>query len=61
METLKKERAALEDVRAQVRLAHVEAKESVTQAGLLKAELDQIRSTSSSLTQDYAKNPRHIP
>ncbi len=38
-----------------MRNAHVEAKQSVSQAGALKAELDQIRATSSSLTQDYAK------
>jgi hypothetical protein len=55
METLKKERSTLEEVRAQVRVAHVEAKESISQAALLKVELDQIRTTASSLTQDYGR------
>src|SRR4029078_6941598 len=55
IETLKKERSTLEELRAQVRIAHVEAKQSVSQASVLKGGLDQIRATSSSLSQDYTK------
>jgi chromosome segregation ATPase len=55
IETLKKERSTLEELRAQLRTAHMEAKQSVSQTGVLKSELEQIRQTSSSLTQDYTK------
>src|SRR6202163_4263157 len=55
LDTLKKERAALEDLRGQLREAEKEVKQGLGQAGTLKGELDQIRSTASSLQQDYAR------
>ena len=55
LDTLKKERAALEELRAQLRDAEKEVKTSLAQAGALKGELDQVRSTATSLQQDYAK------
>ena len=55
LETLKKERAALDELRGQLRDADSEAKQSLAQSSTLKAELDQIRSLASTLTQDYAK------
>src|SRR6202158_237444 len=55
LDTLKKERAALEDLRGQLREAEKEVKQGLGQAGTLKGELDQIRSAASSLPQDYAR------
>src|SRR5439155_2332862 len=54
LETLKKERAALDELRGQLRDADSEAKQSLAQSSTLKAELEQIRSLASTLTQDYA-------
>src|SRR6185295_13229348 len=55
LETLKKERAALEGLRGQLREAEGEVKQSLGQSATLKGELDQIRALASALTQDYAR------
>ena len=55
LDTLKKERAALEALRAQMREAEGEVKQATTQASAVKSELDQIRATATSLTQNYGK------
>src|SRR3989442_2697741 len=55
LETLKKERAAFEDLRGHLRDAEAEVKQAQGQAGTLKGELDQIRSTATTLTQDFTK------
>ena len=55
LETLKKERAALEGLRGQIREAEGEVKQSLGQSATLKSELDQIRVLASTLTQDYAR------
>ena len=55
LDTLKKERAALEELRGQLREAQNEVKQSLGQAAALKGELDQVRSTATTLTQDYGK------
>jgi uncharacterized protein (DUF3084 family) len=52
---LKKERALLEELRGQLRTAEGEVKQATTQAGAVKTELDQIRATATSLTQDYGR------
>src|SRR6185295_3832688 len=55
LETLKKERAALEGLRGQLREAEGEVKQSLGQSATLKTEFDQIRALAATLTQDYAK------
>ena len=55
LDTLKKERALLEELRGQLRTAEGEVKQATTQAGAVKTELEQIRATATSLTQDYGK------
>src|SRR3954470_24147537 len=55
LETLKKERATLEEVRGQLQKADGEVKQSLGQTATLKAELDHIRSIAAALTQDYSK------
>ena len=55
LDTLKKERALLEELRGQLRTAEGEVKQATTQAGAVKTELEQIRATASSLTQDYGR------
>jgi len=55
LDTLKKERAALEELRGHLREAENEVKQSLGQSSTLKAELDQVRSIATSLTQDYAR------
>src|SRR5262245_54742542 len=55
LDTLKKERAGMEGLRGQLRDAENDVKQSVTQAGTLKGELDQIRSLAGVLQQDYAR------
>src|SRR5712691_3320420 len=55
LDTLKKERAALEALRAQMREAEGEVKQATTQARAVKSELDQIRATATALTQNYGK------
>ena len=52
---IKKERAALEDLRTQLRQSQVEIKQSVDHASSLRGELDQVRSTAGQLAQDYNK------
>jgi DNA repair exonuclease SbcCD ATPase subunit len=59
LETLKKERATLEELRTQLQKADGEVKQSLGQSSTLKAELDQIRSIATTLTQDYAKIREH--
>src|SRR5690348_5834048 len=54
LETLKKERATLDELRAQLQKAEAEVKNSLGQSASLKGELDQIRQTAATLTQDYA-------
>jgi chromosome segregation ATPase len=55
LETLKRERASLEELRGQLRDAEKEVKQALTNAGSVKSELEQVRATASSLQQDYAK------
>src|SRR3990172_3654040 len=55
LDTLKKERAGLEELRGHLRAAEGEVKLATTQASAVKTELDQIRATATSLTQDYGK------
>src|SRR4051812_12844984 len=55
LDTLKKERATLEELRGQLQRAEGEVKQSLGQASSLKTELDQIRAIATTLTQDYAK------
>src|SRR6185295_992862 len=55
LDTLKKERAALEELRFQLQKSDNEVKQSLGQSNSLKAELEQIRAVATTLTQDYAK------
>ena len=55
LDTLKKERAALEELRVQLQKSETEVKQSLGQSSSLKAELDQIRAVAATLTQDYGK------
>ena len=55
VETLKKERASLDEVRGQLRKADSEVKLSLGQVSTLKTELDQVRATATALSQDYGK------
>jgi len=58
VETLKRERAALEEFRTHLRQSHEEMKDirqSVDQATDLKGELDQLRAVAGQLGQDYGK------
>src|SRR5262245_22504148 len=55
LETLKKERAALEGLRGQLRDTESEVKQSIGHSTSLKTELEQIRAIATTLTQDYAK------
>ena len=55
LDTLKKERAALEELRTKLRESETEVKQATAQAGNLKSDLDQIRATAANLTQDYGK------
>jgi chromosome segregation ATPase len=52
LDTLKKERAAFEDLRGHLRDSEAEVKQAMGHAGALKGDLDQIRSTATTLTQD---------
>src|SRR6185436_17643670 len=53
LETLKKERATLEELRGQLQRAEGEVKQSLGQSAGLTGELDQIRALAATLTQDY--------
>src|SRR4029079_18780448 len=55
LDTLKKEHAALEELRTQLRDSEKEVQQSLSQSNALKGELEQVRSTASALQQDYAK------
>src|SRR5580765_3917185 len=55
LDTLKKERASLEDLRTKLRDGEKDVKQALEHAGTLKGELDGVRSVASSLQQDYAK------
>src|SRR5438067_9692331 len=55
IDTLKKERSALEEMRTQLREAENDVKQSVAHATTLRTDLDQIRLVSATLTQDYDK------
>src|SRR5437868_11778881 len=55
LDTLKKERAALEELRSQLQKAESEVKTSLGQSSTLKTELDLIRQIAATPTQDYAK------
>ena len=52
LEELKKERGALEELRGHLRDAEREGRQTLAQAGALKNELGQIRSSTTALTQD---------
>src|SRR5947209_4580009 len=49
LDTLKKERSALEELRSQLRTATTEVKQSISEAGMLNAELDQVRAVATVL------------
>src|SRR5438309_9678866 len=55
LDTLRKEYAALEQMRGQLRDAQAEAKVSLASTTTLKGEFDQVRGVAATLTQDYAK------
>ena len=55
LDTFRKERATLDELRGHLREAESEVKQAVTHAGSLRSELDQIRSTATTLTQDHTK------
>src|SRR5207237_9689609 len=55
LDTLKKERSTLDELRGQLQKADGEVKQSLTQAGALKGELDHIRKSAATLTEDYSK------
>jgi len=55
VETLKRDRAALDSMRAEMRLVQADVKQSVDQMGAFKAEIEQVRATGAQLTQDYAR------
>src|SRR4029453_15483938 len=55
LETVKLERAALEELRGQMREADLEVKQSLGAANALKAGLDQIRGIAATLAQDYTR------
>ena len=51
---LRKEGAALEELRGELRDAEVEVRRSLGHAGTLKDELDHVRAVATGLTEDYA-------
>src|SRR5919108_2994600 len=55
IDALKRERAALEEFRAQLRQNQVDIKQSLDAAATLRGDLDQVRGTAGQLAQDYAK------
>jgi chromosome segregation ATPase len=55
LDTLKRERATLDELRAHLQKAEAEVKQSLGQSSTLKTELDQIRAIAATLTQDYAR------
>ncbi|HEV8346927.1 MAG TPA: hypothetical protein VGQ16_10155 [Vicinamibacterales bacterium] len=55
LETLKKERAALEGLRGQLRETEGDVKQALGHSSTLKGELDQLRALATTLTQDYGK------
>ena len=55
IDTLKKERASLEELRVKLHESQHEVKQATTQAGTRKGEPHQTRASATSLTQDYAK------
>jgi DNA repair exonuclease SbcCD ATPase subunit len=54
-ETLKKEREAFENLRAELQQVQADARQAVAQTVTFKTELDQLRGLSSQLTQDYGR------
>ncbi len=55
IDALKKERAALDEFRNQLRQAQTEIKQAVDNASTIRGELDQVRGTATVLGQDYVK------
>src|SRR5258705_5939978 len=55
VDSLKRERATLEEFRNQLRAAQGEIKQSVDGATALRADLDQVRGTAGQLSQEYTK------
>ncbi|HEY2152432.1 MAG TPA: hypothetical protein VGH34_16605 [Vicinamibacterales bacterium] len=55
LETLRKERATLEELRTQLQKADTDVKQSIGQSATLKGELDQVRALATALAQDFAK------
>ena len=55
LETLKKERDALEELRGELHTVDGEAKQSLAQSATIRTDLDQIRALAAALGQDYAK------
>jgi chromosome segregation ATPase len=55
LDALKKERAGLDEFRAQLRKSQADIKQSVDGAAALKADLDQVRGTATQLAQEYTR------
>src|SRR5688572_7583207 len=55
VDTLRKERATLEEMRALLRQATTEVKQSVEGTSTVKSDLDGLRATSTQLTQEYQR------
>jgi chromosome segregation ATPase len=55
LDTLKKERSSLDELRLQLRDAEKEVKQALGAASTVKGELDQVRSGVSALQQDFSK------
>ncbi len=55
IDTLKKERAALEELRNELKQTLAEVKQSSSQAASVKGELDHVRSLATQLAQDYSR------
>src|SRR5947207_590653 len=55
LETLKKERDALEELRGELRTVDGETKQALAQSSGIKADLDQVRALAAALAQDSAK------
>ena len=55
IDSLKRERVALEELRTQLRQSQTEIKGTIDGTAALRGELDQVRGTAGQLAQDYAK------
>jgi chromosome segregation ATPase len=55
VETLKKERIALENMRSEMRHVQADVKQSIDQMAAVKTDLDEMRTGGGQLAQDYAR------